>query len=61
MSNGATIALITISTLSLLTSAATLTVVLVGGKKAVEEVTEVREKTNTALRKFKAALADLEI
>lgn len=61
MSNGATIALITISTLSLLTSAATLTVVLVGGKKAVEEVAEVREKTNTALRKFKAALADLEI
>lgn len=61
MSTGATIAVVTLSALSFLTSSATLAVVLVGGKRAEKQIDEVRTKTNRALTGFRNALSDLEI
>lgn len=61
MSNLTTVALLSISSLSLLTSAATLTLLVVGGRKAKTEVEEVREKVNAKLTNLKTALSDLEI
>lgn len=58
--NGATVAILAISSLSLITSAATLTLVLVGAKRMQEEVEEVRETANGTVKKIKNALNDLE-
>lgn len=61
MSTGATVALFAISSLSLLTSAATLTIVLVGAKKVEAQVEDVRKKANTNIAKIKSALDNLEL
>lgn len=61
MGTATTVILITLSSLSFITSAATLTVVLVGGKKMQSEVEEVRTKANGAVGKLKAALENLEL
>lgn len=60
MSTGTTVALFAISSLSLLASTATFVVVLVGAKKANEEVVDLKERTNVALRGLKHTLTNLE-
>jgi hypothetical protein len=55
------VAILTVATLSLVVSTATLGVVLVGAKKVEQEVEEVRSKTNTTLQKIRFALHDLEV
>lgn len=61
MKKTTTFALFAISTMSLITSAATLGAVLFGGKKAKEEIDTIREKTNGTIDKLRGALADLDI
>lgn len=55
------IALLTISSLSLAVSAATLTIVIVGGKKVEQKVEEARTKANATLDKVRWALSDLSL
>lgn len=55
------VAILAVSTLSLITSAATLTVVLVGGKKMHSEVEAVKTKTNKTVSNLKSALDNLEL
>lgn len=59
--SGSDVAILAVSTLSLVTSAATLAVVLVGGKQMKQEVDETKEKANSSIRKLKTALEDLEL
>jgi hypothetical protein len=54
------VALITISSLSFIASATTLTVVLVGAKKMQTQLDEVKTKTNKTVSNLKSALATLE-
>lgn len=61
MSTGTTIALFTISGLSLITSATTLAVIIFGAKRVETEMEEVKTKSNDALRKVKAAINAIEI
>lgn len=61
MNTTTTIVLITISSLSLITSGATLAIVLVGAKKAKNEISEIKTKTNKSIQNLKSALNDLEI
>lgn len=56
-----TVVLITISSLSLIASAATLTVVLVGAKKMQNQLDEVKTKTNKTVSNLKIALSNLEL
>lgn len=55
------VAILAVSSLSLITSAATLTVVLVGGRKMQSEVEAVKTKTNKTVLNFKSALENLEL
>lgn len=61
MNTPTTVALITISSLSLIASSATLVAMLVGAKKMQAEVDEVKTKTNKTVAKIKAALENLEL
>ena len=61
MNTPTTVALFTISTLSLLTSAATLFVVFVGAKKVQADVEEAKNKANNTLSNLKHALNSVEI
>lgn len=61
MNTPATVALFAISTLSLITSATTLAVVLVGAKKVEAEMDAARSKAVDGLNKIKSALDSLEI
>ena len=60
MGTGATIAVVTFSALSFLTSATTLAVVIYGGKRAENEIEDVKERANSAIRGMKHALNNLE-
>jgi hypothetical protein len=51
--------LIALSLLNLAVSGVTLTIVVVGAKKAADEIEVIRTKTNGALRNVKRALEDL--
>lgn len=51
--------LIALSLLNLAVSGATLTIVVVGAKKASDEIEAIRTKTNGALKNVKRALEDL--
>jgi hypothetical protein len=55
------IAILAISSLSLVVSAATLAVVIIGGKKAQGEVKEVKTKANASLMRIRNALDGVEI
>ena len=55
------VALITISSLTLVTSGATLAIALVGSKKMKTELDEVKMKANTAVNNMKSALDNLEL
>lgn len=61
MSTPAAVALITISSLSLIMSTANLAVILFGAKKAKEEVEIIRAKANKTLDNVKTAIAEIEI
>lgn len=61
MNTATTVVLITISSLSLITSAATLTVVLVGGRKMQAEVEEAKTKASKSVQNLKSALENLEL
>ena len=61
MNNAQFAIVVTISSLSLITSGLTLAAMLKGAKKMETEVTEVREKTNSAIRRLKTTLEDLSI
>lgn len=52
---------IALSTLAALSSTTTLVIVLVGGRKAMQEVDNVKTKTNTAVDNMKSALDNLKI
>ena len=54
------IAVLTMSTLSLVASAATLAVVLVGAKRVEQQVESVKTETNRRIRHMKKALAELD-
>lgn len=49
------------ATLSFVTSATTLGVVLHGAKKVHDDIQEVREKSNQAISKLQAALIDFSV
>ena len=53
------IAILVISTASLVVSVATLTVVLVGAKKANEEISGIRTRTSRAMAKIQEAFGEL--
>lgn len=53
--------LIALTALNLLVSGTTLTVVLVAGRKVQTRVAQAETKVNAGLRKFKRAVAELEI
>jgi hypothetical protein len=55
------IALITISSLSLLVSTATLAAMLIGAKKAQTEMDTLKMKTNNTVRNLKSALDKMEL
>lgn len=61
MNNTTTIVLITISSLSLIASTATLAVVLIGAKQVHIEIEDVKMRTNISIRKIKSALDNLEL
>lgn len=61
MKRSTSIVLIVISSLSLITSTATLALMWRGSKKVSTEVVELKTKTNEQIRKLKNALSDLEI
>jgi uncharacterized protein YggE len=61
MNTGTQITLITVSTLSLVTSAATLTVMLVGVRRMRREVADVKNQAKNNLNRVKAALASLDV
>jgi uncharacterized protein (DUF3084 family) len=61
MNTTTTVALITISSLSLLVSSATLAAMLIGAKNVQSEMDELKMKTNKTVNKLKSALDDLEI
>ena len=55
------VSILVISTLSLITSAATLATVIIGGKQAKEEVQEIQDKVNNGLTKFRDAINEIEL
>lgn len=55
------IAILTVATLSLVVSATTLTMVVVGAKKVESSIVEAKERSNSAIRGMKHALDNLEI
>lgn len=61
MNTTTTVALITISSLSLVASSATLALALIGGRKLQAEVTDVKTKTNKTVQTLKSALETLEL
>lgn len=61
MNTTTTVALITLSSLSLIASSATLVTMLVGAKKMQEEIDELKTKTNKTVRNLKTALDNLDL
>lgn len=61
MNTPTSIAILAVSTFSLLTSGATLAVVLIGAKKMHTEVEETKTKMNRTVHNLKYALDDMEI
>ena len=56
-----TVVLITLSSLSLLASGATLTLVWIGSKKVETQIEEVKTKSNKTVQALKTALDNLEL
>lgn len=61
MNTPTTVVLITLSSLSLIASGATLAIALVGSKKMKAEIDEVKMKSNKAINTLKSALDNLEL
>jgi hypothetical protein len=61
MNTPTTVALITISSLSLIVSSTTLAAMLIGAKKMKLEMDELKTKTHKSVSKLKSALDDLDI
>jgi hypothetical protein len=61
MNTTTTVALITLSSLSLIASSATLTLVLVGSRKMKHEMEDAKKKTNKTVQTLKSALDNLEL
>jgi hypothetical protein len=61
MNTSTTVALITVSSLSLIVSSATLVTMLVGAKKMQAELDDMKKKTSKTVSKFKTALEALDL
>lgn len=55
------VAILIVSTASLIASCATLVIVLVGGKRAETKISEVENKARTGLAAVKNAVAEIEL
>lgn len=61
MNTPTAVALVTISSLSLIVSSATLVTMLVGAKKMQAEIDDMKTKTSKTVTKFKNALEALDL